>query len=108
MRVEPLHQFFAHGGIIKTGLRKVKDNKERETGVQHPVTVGVVLKGLWSVHRFLLRGSAYSSGAGGDTHRRFPPAGHNMINIIYGMFNQHLRGLFVTPSETALCVVHST
>jgi len=33
MRVEPLHQFFTHRGIIETSLRKVKDNEERKTGI---------------------------------------------------------------------------
>ena len=102
MRVEPLHQLFAHGSIIETSLRKVKDNKERETSIQCPVMVGVVTKGLWSVDRFLERVSARSSVAGRDTHRRFPPAVHNKLNIIYGMLDQYLRGLFVTPSEMVL------
>src|SRR5258707_5078875 len=102
MSVEPLHQLFANGSIIKSSLGKVKDNKERKTGIQYPVMVGIVMKGLRSVHRFLARGSAHSSGAGGDTHRRFRPAVHNELNIIYSMLDQYLRGLFGTPSEMTL------
>jgi hypothetical protein len=56
MRVQPLHQLFAHGGIIETSLRKIKDNKKGKTGIQCPVVVGIIMKGLWSVHRFLSRG----------------------------------------------------
>jgi len=37
-----------------------------------------------------------------DTHRRLCPAAHNELDIIYCMLDQHLRGLFVTPSEVAL------
>jgi hypothetical protein len=33
MRIEPLHQLFAHGSIVKSSLWKVKDDKERETGI---------------------------------------------------------------------------
>jgi hypothetical protein len=33
MRVEPLHQLFAHGSIVKSSLWKVKDDKERKTGI---------------------------------------------------------------------------
>ena len=102
MRIQPLHQLFAHGGIVETSLRKIKDNKKGKAGIQCPVVVGIIMKGLWSVHRFLSRGSARSSGTGGVTHRRFPPAIHNELNIIYGMLDQYLGGLFITPSETAL------
>ncbi len=92
MRIEPLHQLFAHGGIIKSSLRQVKDNKERKTGIQYPVMIGIVMNGLWSVHRFLPRRSARSSGAGagGDTHRCLCPAVHNELDIIYRMLDQHL------------------
>jgi hypothetical protein len=55
MHVKPLHQLFAHWGVIEASLGKVKDNKERETGIQCPVMVSVILKGLRPVHRFLVR-----------------------------------------------------
>src|SRR6266851_5967550 len=102
MSVEPLHQFFSHWGIVETSLRKVKDNKERETGIQCPVMVGIVLKGLRSVHRFLAGGSACSRSARGDTHRCLRPAVHDKFDIIYGMLNQYLRNLLSTPPGIAL------
>ena len=102
MRVEPLHQFFTHRGIIETSLRKVKDNKQRETGVQCPVMVSIVLKGLRSVQRFLERGSADYRSNRGDTHRRLRPAIHDKFDIIYGVLDQHLRNLLTAPPGTAI------
>ncbi len=102
MRVEPLHQLFTHRGIIETSLRKVKDNKERETGVQCPVVVSIVLKGLRSVQRFLERRSADYRSNRGDTHRRLRPAIHDKFDIIYGVPDQHLRNLLAAPPGTAI------
>jgi hypothetical protein len=102
VRVEPLHQLFPHRGIVEAGLRKVKDNKERETGIQCPVMIGIVLKGLGSVYQFLARGSAHSRGVRGDTHRCFRPAVHDELHIVYGMLDQYLRNLFPTSSKITL------
>jgi hypothetical protein len=33
MRVQPLHQFFTHRGIVETRLREVEDNKEGKAGI---------------------------------------------------------------------------
>jgi len=102
MRVQPLHQFFTHRGIIETSLRKVKDDEERETGIQCPVMVSIVLKGLRSVQRFLERGSADYRSNRGDTHRRLRPAIHDKFDIIYGVLYQHLRNLLATTPGTAI------
>ena len=102
MRVEPLHQLFSHWGIVEAGLRKVKDNKEGETGVQCPVMISIVLKGLGSVYQFLTGGSARSRGVRGDTHRCFRPAVHDELDIVHGMLNQYLRNLLPTSPKITL------
>jgi hypothetical protein len=33
MGVEPLHQLFAHGSIVKSCLWEVEDDKERKAGI---------------------------------------------------------------------------
>jgi hypothetical protein len=42
MGVEPLHQLFPHWGIVETDFGEIKDNKERETGIQRSVMVGII------------------------------------------------------------------
>lgn len=102
MRVEPLHQLFPHRGIVEAGLRKVKDNKKRETGVQCPVMISIVLKGLGSVYQFLARGSACSRGVRRDTHRCFRPAVHDEFDIVYSMLDQYLRNLLPPSPKITL------
>lgn len=102
MRVEPLHQLFSNWSVIKASLGKVKDDKERETSVQCPVMISIVLKGLRPVHRFLARGQRTHVTAEGDTYGSLRPTLHDELDIIESMLNQHGRYLFAAPSKTPL------